>query len=133
MTVAGAAAKQVALSAANREQMRFALVNLSTLAALLAVNPANAECADPGPAPAIAQGATATEPEMAATHAAVQKFVDALQAYQACLENQIKSTASDPDFDLKQAWRAQGNAAVDLAQDVAADYAEQYKIFKSRH
>ena len=113
--------------------MHLAYVNLAVLATLFAVFPAKADCVDPGPAPVIAKGATASEADMKTAHAAVQKFVNALQNYQSCLENQIKTAPPDPDIDLKQAWRAQGNAAVDLAHDIAADYAEQYQIFKSRN
>ena len=92
-----------------------------------------ADCVDPGPAPKLADGATATEAEMAASHTAVQKFVNALQSYQQCLEQQIRSAGPDIDVNMRQAWRAQGNAAVDLAHEVAEDYEDRYRVYKSHH
>jgi hypothetical protein len=91
-----------------------------------------AECLMPAPAPPMPKGATASAAEMASAKAVIQDFVNKLQVYQICLETEIKNAPADTTKELKIAWRAQGNAAIDEAQALAADFAAQLKLFKSR-
>jgi hypothetical protein len=92
----------------------------------------SAECLLPGPAPVLPRGASATAAEMKAAHDSMQSFVNALEKYQACVENQIKDAPADTPKFMKNAWRAQGNAGIDEAHAAAEAYAEQLKAFKSR-
>jgi hypothetical protein len=91
-----------------------------------------ADCTYPGPPPAPPRGEFATLADMKLAHDAMQNFVNALEAYQTCLEKQIKAAPADTKPELKIAWRAQGNAAIDLAEKVSSVYSDQYKIFKAR-
>jgi hypothetical protein len=94
---------------------------------------ARAECLMPQPAPTIPDGKVATDADMHAGHDTLQAFVNKLQDYQVCLEKQIKAASPDTRDALKMAWRAQGNAAIDEASALAADYAQQLQLFKSLH
>jgi hypothetical protein len=114
-------------------RMRFGRFATGLLAAGLLVSGARAECLLPEPAPTLPNGATATEAEMRAGHDALQGFVDKLQTYQACLEDEIKNAPADTRPEMKIAWRTVGNAAIDQARDLAAEYDNQIKLYKSRH
>ena len=114
--------------------MRLRWRTLGVLGALgLAPISAAAECLMPQPAPTIPDGNTASEADLRAAHDAVQGFVNKLQEYQVCLENEVKTAPPDTRPELKIAWRTQGNAAIDQAHDLADDYAQQLKVFKASH
>jgi hypothetical protein len=112
-----------------RRSVGIALVFCASLVCGL---PALAECMIPGKAPVPPNGATATVEEMKQGHDQLQSYVNQLEAYQACLEAEIKAAPADADKELKNAWRAQGNAAVDLAQELQTTYAAQIQVFKAR-
>ncbi len=48
------------------------------------------DCPQPGPAPAVPDGATATVDQMKAAHEAIQSYVNLLQSEQDCVETRIK-------------------------------------------
>jgi hypothetical protein len=68
---------------------------------------------------------------MKVAHSAIQAYVNALEAYQTCVDNEAASTPAD-QADLKRALVAQGDAAVDAAHSYADGFSEQLKIFKAR-
>jgi len=104
----------------------------SGVAVLVLSGQARAECILPEPAPVVPDGATASDSEMHAARDSIQKFVNSLQDYQVCLEAEVKSAPPDTRLELKLAWRTLGNAAIDQAQALAADYAQQLAIYKGR-
>lgn len=112
---------------------RSVIVSAAVAALFLAAGTASADCTRPGPAPAPPRGAVDSLEDMKLAHSAMQTFVDALEAYQVCLEKQIKDAPPDTKEELKLAWRAQGNAAIDLAHQAAQVYSNQYQIFKTLH
>ncbi len=91
-----------------------------------------ADCVMPGPVPALPRGAVATIDDMKVAHTAIQGFVKALEAYQACLEQHIASAPPTTTSDEKQVWRRAGNNAIDIANLLAKAYDAQYKIFKAQ-
>jgi hypothetical protein len=105
---------------------------LSALFLLFLAVPAAAACQRPGPAPALPNGAKADQAAMNAGHDAIQAYVNALEAYQSCLRNQAEQAPPDTAPQLKAAWIAQGDAAIDLAQTLAAGYSAALKQFKER-
>jgi len=111
---------------------RAALVAGFIAAASLFAGQAWADCVLPGPEPVVPRGEVATHTDMKIGHDALQTYVNALESYQACLEKQITAAPPDTKPELKLAWRAQGNAAIDEAKAAAARYAAQFKIFKAR-
>ena len=110
--------------------VKFWLV-LSSL--LLSGGAACAECLMPDSPPAVPDGSNATDAEMRAGREALQAFVNKLQSYQSCLEAELKAAPADTLPQLKIAWRAAGNAAIDQAQQLAQDYDRELKLFKSLH
>ena len=91
-----------------------------------------ANCAQPGPAPVIPDGTTATVDQMKAAHQAVQTYVNSLQSVQDCNEAKIKMGQKTIKPDDLQKMRDAGNAAVDQAQALAAAYMAQKKIYNNR-
>jgi hypothetical protein len=91
------------------------------------------ECVLPAPPPVVPDGSQATQAEMRAGHDALQSFVNKLQAYQVCMEDQFNSATNDTRPEVKIAYRTLGNAAIDEAVALAADYDQQLKLFKSLH
>jgi hypothetical protein len=91
-----------------------------------------ADCAQPGQAPVIPDGTTATAAQMNAAKAAVQSYVNSLQSVQDCYEAKIKMVSKSTKPDELQKMRDAGNAAVDQATALAAAYSAQKKIFNNR-
>lgn len=113
--------------------MRRLSIALSAAVLAVAASPAfAAECAQPGQAPAIPDGQTATQVQMDAAKQQVQSYVNSLQSVQDCYEARIKMTQKTAKPDDLQKMRDAGNAAVDQAQAVAAAYVAQKKIFNNR-
>lgn len=104
---------------------------LGVLGALLTA-PAYAECKKATVAPEIPQGATASAADMDKARKAVQAYVNDLQAYQSCMEQQIKSVPERTDPEIKQLWRDRGNAAIDAANRIKDAYIAQSRIYKAR-
>lgn len=78
------------------------------------------------------QGATASDEEMRAGHDALQKYVNVLQVYQACLEKQVKEAPPDTKPEVKQQWQAMADDAISAAQQIADVYSAQLRAFKAR-
>jgi hypothetical protein len=93
---------------------------------------AKPDCLLPGPPPVPPNGATATAADMALGHATIQNFVNELENYQACRNNQLDHADASVSDKQKQAWLDQGNAAVDEANAIANAFTAQLKIFKAR-
>jgi hypothetical protein len=66
-------------------------------------------------------------------HDVIQSFVVELEDYQACREKKIATAGSSVTDQQKQAWRDQGNAAIDEATAIAAAFAAQLKIYHAKH
>ena len=108
---------------------------LALCAALLAAaaSPAfAAECAQPGQAPVIPDGQTATQAQMDTAKDQVQSYVRSLESVQDCYEARIKMTQKSAKPDDLQKMRDAGNAAVDQAKAIATAYMAQKKIFNNR-
>jgi hypothetical protein len=93
---------------------------------------AAAECAQPGQAPVIPDGQTATQAQMDEAKQQVQSYVRSLESTQDCYEARIKMTQKSAKPDDLQKMRDAGNAAVSQAQALAAAYSAQKKIFVNR-
>ena len=65
-------------------------------------------------------------------HDVMQAFVNQLEAYQACRNNQADHAAPGTPDKQKDAWIEQGNQAVDEANAIKDAYGQQLQIFKSR-
>lgn len=110
-------------------------VQALTAAALLLLAATGAEAACPRPtaaAPAVPDGATATEESMKTAHDAIQAYVHLLEDYKACLKSQAESAPADTSQEQALAWIAQGDAAVDSASYLAAEFSVALKQFKAR-
>jgi hypothetical protein len=94
-----------------------------------ATPPAN--CLLPGPPPIAPNGSTATAADMKLGHDVMQAFVNQLEAYQACRNNQADHTPGITEAQ-KDALITQGNNAVDEANALAAAFSAQLKAFKAR-
>ncbi len=68
---------------------------------------------------------------MKTAHSAIQAYVNQLESYQTCVDKDASATPAD-QADLKRALVAQGDAAIDEANGLAAEFSEQLKIFKAR-
>lgn len=90
-----------------------------------------ADCLLPGPPPVAPDGTTASAADMKLGHDVMQSFVNALEAYQACRNDQADHTPGVTDAQ-KDKWITQGNAAVDEANALANAFAVQLKRFKAR-
>ena len=93
---------------------------------------AGAKCADPPRAPQMPQGATASDEDMKHGREALQTFVNLLQDYQKCMEQQIKDAPPDTKPEVKQQWQANANVAIDAAHEIADVYSIQLRAFKAR-
>jgi hypothetical protein len=113
-----------------RDVLRGAAV-VGTIFILTAAG-AGAKCADPPHAPTMPQGATATDEDMKHGHDALQIFVNALQEYQKCMEQQIKDAPPDTKPEVKQRWQANADIAIDAAHEIADVYSIQLRAFKAR-
>jgi hypothetical protein len=102
------------------------------LSTLLLASGAGAVCADPPRAPAMPQGATASDEDMKEGREALQKYVNLLQNYAACAAQQIKDAPPDAKPEFKQQWQANADAAIDAAHSIADVYSIQLRAFKAR-
>ena len=89
-------------------------------------------CVVPGPAPAMPRATVATAEDMKTQHDAVQAFVRALEAYQACVNALIDHPPAGTDEATKQVLITLSNHAIDRANALADSFAEQERIFKAR-
>jgi hypothetical protein len=113
-----------------RDVLRGAAV-AGTVFALLAGS-SGAKCADPPRPPQMPQGATASDEDMKHGREALQKYVNFLQDYQKCMEQQIKDAPPDTKPEVKQQWQANANVAIDAAHEIADVYSIQLRAFKAR-
>ena len=111
---------------------RFHLALCAALLAAAASPAFAAECAQPGQAPVVPDGQTATQAQMDAAKQQVQAYVNSLQSLQDCYEARIKMTQKTAKPDDLQKMRDAGNAAVAQAQGLAVAYSAQKKIFNNR-
>jgi hypothetical protein len=103
-----------------------------TFAVLFALPAIAADCVQPGPAPVIPDGATATVDQLKNAHTQVQSYVNLLQSYQDCVEARIKMAPKGTKAEELQKLRDSGNAAIDQAKALSDNYMAQVKAFKAR-
>jgi hypothetical protein len=111
-------------------------VKALTAAALLlaAAGGAEASCARPAAVPPpVPSGATASEESMKQAHDILQAYVNQLEAYKACLKQQADTAPADTPQELAFTWLAQGDAAIDSASYLAAEFSAALKQFKASH
>jgi hypothetical protein len=111
---------------------RFHIALSAAIFAFVAAPAFAADCAQPGPAPAVPDGTTATVDQMKAAHQAIQSYANTLQSVQDCYEAKIKMGAKTTKPEDLQKMRDAGNAAVDQAKALSDAYSAQVKIFKAR-
>jgi hypothetical protein len=112
---------------------RIASLGAAMVIAMTMASPAFAsDCTMPGPAPVIPDGTAATVDQMKDAHTAVQSYVNLLQSFQDCVEARIKITSKTSKPEDLQKLRDSGNAAIDQAKALSANYAAQVKAFKAR-
>jgi hypothetical protein len=109
-----------------------ALAGAVLLIAGFAAPGAGAACAVPPKAPVMPQGATASDEDMKEGRLALQKYVNILQDYQKCMEQQIKDAPPDTKPEVKQQWQANADVAIDAAHEIADVYSIQLRAFKAR-
>ena len=93
---------------------------------------ASAECAKPPKPPQMPQGATATSEEMQEGRVALQNYVNILQTFQKCREDEIKAAPADTKPEVKQKWAAEADSAIDAAHTIADVYSIQLRAYKAR-
>ena len=108
------------------------ILSAAALFAVVASPAFAADCAQPGPAPVIPDGSTATVDQLKAAHQAVQSYVNTLQSVQDCNEAKIKMSPKGTKADDLQKLRDAGNAAIDQAKAISDAYSAQVKVFKGR-
>jgi hypothetical protein len=102
-------------------------------AAPIAPVPVTQECVLPGPVPALPRGEIATAEDMKTQHDAIQGFVKALEAYQACYHNKADHAPPGTEDRVKQGWIVEGDRAIDVAHRLADAFAEQLKLYHDKH
>ena len=108
------------------------ILSAAALFAVVASPVFAADCAQPGPAPVIPDGSTASVDQLKAAHQAVQSYVNTLQSVQDCNEAKIKMSPKGTKADDLQKLRDAGNAAIDQAKAISDAYSAQVKVFKAR-
>ena len=103
------------------------------VAPVVASDAVPSDCLLPGPAPVIPYGPTASEADMKLGRDAIQTFVVALEAYQACRDKQADKAGPEVSQRQKDIWIAQGDSAVDAAHALADTYGNQLKAYKAAH
>jgi hypothetical protein len=102
------------------------------LSILLTASSANAACPEIPKMPQMPQGASASDEDMKTGREKLQAYVNLLQTYQNCMEDQIKNAPPGTKPELKQQWQANADAAVDAAHEIADIYSIQLRAFKAR-
>jgi hypothetical protein len=102
------------------------------LVALFAGSTASAECPKIPKMPQMPQGASASDEEMKQGRERLQAYVNLLQTFQKCREDEIKNAPPDTKPELKQQWQAEADIAVDNAHEIADIYSIQLRAFKAR-
>lgn len=87
------------------------------------------ECDDPGESPGVPDGAVADEAEMAESGQAVRSYVEATQAYLACLEAREAELAEDMTDEQRTEIVEVYNTAVEDMQAVADNFNEQVRLY----
>jgi hypothetical protein len=90
-------------------------------------------CRFPDSPPRQPDGATASAAEMQASHDAIQHYVELLEAFQACRNKQIDDPSLPASLEQKRTWLNEGNAAVDQANELAAQFSAQLKVWRARN
>lgn len=93
---------------------------------------AKADCLIPGPAPTVPSGLSATTAEMHSARDAIQTFVKALEDYQTCVNALVAAPPKDTSAEVILAWKAQSDAAIDAAHELADGFAGELKKYKAR-
>jgi hypothetical protein len=89
------------------------------------------DCQRPTTPPPIPDGAKATVDQFKAAHPAIESYVYALDAYQACTIAKIKLILPGTKPDEVQKLRTDGSTALDDAKALSDAYQAQVKIFKT--
>lgn len=103
--------------------------------ALMSLFSLQAEAACPRPSdapPAIPDGRTADESQIKTARGAIQDYVNKLEAYDRCLKDLEANPPADATPQQRAAWIAAGEAAIDSAQMLAAEFSAALQQFKAR-
>jgi hypothetical protein len=116
----------------NWTSLKAAVIFAAAIAALFGVEARAEGCGRLSQAPVIPDGTKASVEQLKVAHEAVQSYVNSLQAYQDCQEAQIKMAPKTTKPEDLQKMRDAGNAAIEEAQGLAAQYAEQVRVYRAR-
>ena len=112
---------------------------LPVFGALLFAAPlAQAACPYPAAPTALPDGATASKDDMMAGKAAITKFNQDVEAYNACLDTELQAQLADASLtedqkkNLQSMANAKHDAAVDELTALAARFNEQVKAYKAK-
>ncbi len=118
--------------------MKRANFAVAMMAASLYAGAAWATCIYPRAPERVPDGKTATFDEMLAAQQTVKQFNEDVNAYNACLDMEMKSLEQSGEYDearlteLRTMQAKKNNAAVDEVQAIADQFNEQLRIFKAR-
>jgi hypothetical protein len=110
----------------------LAVIGLLALLAGSTAYAAGAACPAIPKMPQMPQGASASDEEMKSGRERLQAYVNLLQIFQKCREDEIKNAPPDTKPELKQQWQAEADIAVDNAHEIADIYSIQLRAFKAR-
>lgn len=118
--------------------MKRARFAVSMVTACLFAGAAWATCIYPRTPESVPDGKTASLDEMVAAQKAVQQFNEDVNAYNACLDMEMRSLEQSGLYDetrlveLRVMQAKKNNAAVDEVQAIADQFNEQLRVFKAR-
>jgi hypothetical protein len=92
---------------------------------------ASAACTYPAEV-AVPGGKTATEQEMIEASKAVNGYMDAMHAYQACIDSEESALGDSETPEQKALHVKRYNATVDAMETLAAHFNEELRAFKAR-
>jgi hypothetical protein len=101
------------------------------IAALAVAADARAACTYPQEIK-IPDGATATKEEMVAGQQAVKDFIAAIDAYEACLDEEAKALGEAITDEQRQVHAKRHNAAEDAKLELADRFNQQVRAFKAQ-
>jgi hypothetical protein len=81
----------------------------------------------------VPDGATATTEQLVDAQSLIKKYMAEMEAYLECLDREEAERGRDPTADEVQMHNQRHNAAVDEMENVAADFNEQVRAYKTQN